>query len=356
MFFNKISVSVHLQNMNRFLFLILASVILATSCSRNYPGIEAYEISADTPDYHNLAYWASHPGKKDYGDNIPSKASDKSFEQYPIDVFFIHPTTYTRKRSGADRWNASLTDQELNKKTDESTILYQASIFNGTGRLFAPRYRQAHITSFFRTEGGPGKAALDLAYEDVKEAFSTYLESQNQGRPFIIASHSQGTFHAKRLIAEFVDGKPLQDQLVAAYLVGIPVEKDLFDNIEVCSKPEQTRCFCSWRTFRSGFIPSSFYPAGDHIAVTNPVTWTVDKAKVPKEAHQGAVLRNFNKIFSGIVSAQIHEGLLWIDKPKFPWSFLFTRKNYHIADLNFFYIDVRENSKVRAMNYLKERS
>ena len=41
-----------------------------------------------------------------------------------------------------------LNDQSLNAKTDYSTILYQASAFNEY-RVFAPRYRQAHLRSYY---------------------------------------------------------------------------------------------------------------------------------------------------------------------------------------------------------------
>ena len=64
------------------------------------------------------------------------------------------------------------------------------------------------------------RAAFELAYSDVLRAFDYYLAHENHGRPFILASHSQGSLHALRLIQERLAGKPLQKQLVAAYLIG----------------------------------------------------------------------------------------------------------------------------------------
>jgi len=57
---------------------------------------------------------------------------------------------------------------------------------------------------------------LELAYQDVKTAFEYYLKNWNQDRPIIIASHSQGSVHAQRLLKEFFEDKPLAKQLVAA--------------------------------------------------------------------------------------------------------------------------------------------
>ncbi|MEL4881666.1 DUF3089 domain-containing protein, partial [Shewanella algae] len=83
----------------------------------------------------------------------------------------------------------------------EGTILFQASIFNAAGRVFAPYYRQAHISSYYpisQLDSIAAKASFDLAYSDIKKAFENFLQLWNEGRPIIIASHSQGTTHAKR--------------------------------------------------------------------------------------------------------------------------------------------------------------
>lgn len=296
------------------------------------------------PDYAKPEYWAAHPDHNDPADRVPEGLENQQAEA-PIDVFFLHPTTLSKKPR---QWNADLLDAKTNQKTDETTILYQASIFNATGRVYAPRYRQAHLRVFFIDDKKSAEAALDLAYEDVKAAFEYYLEHENQNRPIIIAGHSQGALHGKRLLAEFFDGQPLQRRLVAAYLVGWPVKKDEYKNIPPCEDAYQTGCVCSWRTFKHGFTPKEKgFVLGDSILVTNPLTWTATSEPAPKTLNDGAVVRDFEDIYPRIADAEIHNGILWTHKPKFPGSFLIWRRNYHIADLNFFYVDVRENAKRR---------
>ncbi|MEO6166685.1 MAG: DUF3089 domain-containing protein [Chitinophagales bacterium] len=119
------------------------------------------------------------------------------------DVFFIHPTIYTYKPTTAYEWNGDVNDVTLNTKTDYSTIHYQVTVFNGSCKIYAPRYRQAHITAFYAAKGDDGREALDIAYSDVRAAFQYYLEHYNNGRPVIIASHSQGTRHAEHLLKDF---------------------------------------------------------------------------------------------------------------------------------------------------------
>ncbi|HHH50208.1 MAG TPA: DUF3089 domain-containing protein, partial [Saprospiraceae bacterium] len=185
--------------------------------------------SLNAPDYSNLDYWAALPSKKDEADRTPDSSMKDQQATAKVDVFFLHPTTFIKNKK-SNLWNASIDDQELNAKTDKSTILNQASIFNGAGRVFAPRYRQAHLAAYYTIDKATAKKALDFAYQDIKAAFEYYLQHYNNGRPIIIASHSQGTTHAGRLISEYFDGKELQKKLVAAYLIGMPVKKDQFKN------------------------------------------------------------------------------------------------------------------------------
>ena len=78
------------------------------------------------------------------------------------------------------------------------------------------RYRQANIFAYFRGDE-IRKQALGFAYQDVLRAFQYFLQHRSQGRPFVIASHSQGTHHGTRLLEEVIDGTPLAQRLVAAY-------------------------------------------------------------------------------------------------------------------------------------------
>ncbi len=323
----------------------LAILLLASACS------SSSHFSTDAtgvpfaPSYANADAWAALPDKKDPADLTPSDTITDNQAVAMADVFFLHPTIYSGRR-GSQPWNGAIDDPKLNKKVDNSTIKYQASIFNGAGRVYAPRYRQAHLSAYYLENKALQKEIFDIAYNDIKAAFEYYLQYYNENRPIIIASHSQGTTHAKRLLREFFDGKPLQKQLVAAYLVGIPVESDYFEFIKPCDSPDETGCFVSWRAYRKEHFPNS-YKKNNNIIVTNPLTWTRDTTLAPKTLNYGSVLRKFDKIYPQIAEAQVHDGLLWLDRPQFPGSFLLNNPNYHIADYNFYYLNVRHNAMKR---------
>lgn len=306
---------------------------------------------SNTPDYSNLDNWAAHPWKYDPSDSVPEPLKADFHLDSAVDVFFIHPTTYVDAKQPFG-WNAPVTDSAINSKTDKGTILYQASIFNIAGRVFAPRYRQANLNAYYTTDTVSALTALNEAYDDVKAAFEYYLQHYNNGRPIIIASHSQGTTHAKRLLKEFFDGKPLQARLVAAYIVGIAVQPNYFTNILPCNKPSQTGCFCTWRTMENGYLTPFVQNENFTAVVTNPLSWDIDKPDVPRENNEGSVLLKFNKLMMHVAGATIHGGVLWTEKPHFFGNILYTNKNYHIADYNLYYLSVRNNVQQRVKAFM----
>lgn len=306
------------------------------------------------PDYSSPAYWSALPEKLDSADAVPLSNWHNVQDTSPIDVFFIHPTSYIGKK-GQKKWNADIDDQKVNDDVDQAPIRYQATIFNGAGKIYAPRYRQAHLHSFFTKRKADAKKALELAYQDVKNAFNYYIRHYNGNRPFIIAGHSQGSLHGMNLIKDLVDSTALQEKLVVAYLPGWPILKDQFQNIHPCKTREETGCFCSWRTVKEGYLPRLLHMPGKNILVTNPVRWDLDPAPTKKEDQLGGILRDFHTMRKALVAVRIYEDLLWSTKPDFPGSILLTKKNYHIADYNLFYADVRRNAQDRVRAYLAKR-
>lgn len=308
------------------------------------------------PNYSDLYYWAAHPDKKDPADSVPKPLKSISVMDTLVDVFFIHPTTYTDGQLPFG-YSAPINNKELNAKTDYTTILFQASAFNEAGRIFAPRYRQANLQAYFpknNSDSALALAAFELAYQDVKMAFTYYLEHHNSGKPIIIAAHSQGTTHGKRLIKEFFDNQPLQKKLVAAYLIGIPVSERDYTNIESCKSPEQTGCIVSWRTYKTGFTPPLILKEENKAIVTNPLTWNEEPALADAGLNKGGILLNFNKIVPGVASAKIEGNVLWTNKPRFFGNIFYTTKNYHVGDINLYYLNIRENLKLRTSSYFNK--
>lgn len=338
------------------IFILFSCTFLAACSQKNFSSRPAYQFSAadGTPDYSNISYWAAHPWKWDPSDSIPQPLRNDYRKDSLADVFFLYPTTYTSP--DAQNTNAGIDDTELNVKTDYSPILYQASAFSEKNRVFAPRYRQAHIRNYYTHDTLAAAAAFDLAYQDVKAAFIYYMDHYNNGRPVIIASHSQGTTHAIRLLKEFFDDKPLQNQLVCAYILGMPVAENYFTTIPVCTDSLSTGCYVTWRTYHTGYEGTAYVQAEKfNVKVTNPLTWTTGNGYASDKLNTGGILKNFNKLVPAVVDAQVHQNILWSSKPKFFGNILLRSQNYHIGDINLFYNNIRENvsARIRAFNQRK---
>lgn len=331
----------------RYLVMLLAlSPAVLESCSSRFtqqnPGTA--ESALIVPDYRDSNDWAAHPLKKDLADEVPAPLRSQYQPDSSVDVFYLHPTTLTEEKK--PEWNGSLLDTLLNRKTDSRPILYQATAFNEYN-VYAPRYRQAHLRSYFTSDTARARQAFDLAYSDVRAAFLEYLKT-NQGRPIILAAHSQGSTHAIRLLKEFFDGKPLQKQLVAAYVIGMRIPDD-FSSLKMCNDSTSTGCIVGWRSYKEGYTPEFVEKETGKAMVTNPLTWTSsDGQPAPDSLNDGAVLTRFDRVYRHAADARIHDRILWVSELHFPGSLLVRKKkNLHVGDINLYYVNIRENARTR---------
>jgi hypothetical protein len=87
-------------------------------------------------DYAKQENWAALPTMQDNADWTP-KGLQNLQDSAKTDVFFIHPTTDVTGFKG----NAAIDDKSINRQTDNFPIKYQASVFNESCKVYAPRYQ-----------------------------------------------------------------------------------------------------------------------------------------------------------------------------------------------------------------------
>jgi hypothetical protein len=338
----------------RFIWLLIFILVSASSgCVRMFIAHKTripWSVPPPAPDYSRPEAWAALPSKADPADRVPEGSDLRNLQaEARADVFFIHPTSYLRHTGKSEGWNADWTDESINAKTDAGSILNQASAFNNTGRIYAPRYRQAYLYTYVTPDTGLKWRVLDTAYADVRRAFEYYLAHYHEGRPIIIASHSQGTTHAIRLVRDFFDGESrLREKLVAAYLVGMDVYDSSFTVIKPCRDAYDNRCFVSWRAFASDFKAGGTYLKKSAGAVcTNPLTWKTDTVYAPAELNRGGVTGKFSAVVPNLCDARVSEGVLEVNRAGIRDGTYRKMKNYHVADYNLFYLNIRDNAADR---------
>lgn len=299
------------------------------------------------PDYVMQESWSALPFRKDAADIVPKNEVWISDSLKSVDVFYIHPTTYQK----GEFWNAGLDLKKINRKVDKYPVKLQASVFNASCRVYAPRYRQAVVDVFYHPSED-GDKALDLAYQDVKRAFQYFIKNNSNGRPFVIASHSQGSLLTRRLLKEMIDGKDLQKQMVAAYIIGFTMVDTLYQNLNICESAAETGCYITWQSYKEGFRPDGTFHRNTQSI--NPLSWTLDTAKIIIDDYSGTVVLSPKCIRTRKIEVQIKDiggKVLWVDT-KAPW-FRFM-KDLHIADYGLFYMDIRKNVSTRIEAYLKK--
>jgi hypothetical protein len=326
------------------------------------------------PDYSQASSWAALPDRADDADAVPGGEVQDRQSSAEVDVFFVHPTTYF----GTGSWNQAQDDALTNQLTDKFVLRGQAAVFNSCCRIYAPRYRQATIYSFM-DRSGSGQSALQLAYQDVERAFDYFIEHYNQGRPFILAAHSQGSLHVRTLLEKRITGTALRERLVAAYPIGFGIDREVLakavPDVPVCDSAEQIGCIVTWNAV--GPRADKWGDTGKSICV-NPLTWHTDGAPAEASLNLGGVAYagTFEGTLAdvegvpqdfvdakpilepGVADAQCVDGMLLVQEihSKHYAARPMGRDNYHIYDYNLFHMNLRKNVEGRVAKYLQSRA
>lgn len=326
---------------------VLFLLVFLVGCQTTYQTQVFQQKNIPTaPNYEDEKAWAVLPSK--YPEELRPFTSN-AVKDLKADVFYVYPTLLTDTKDL--RWNAPIDDIEQNAKIVTLTVKYQASPFATSGKIYVPIYRQAHLRSYSLYKKG-GKQAFEIAYADVRKAFETYLRKYNNGRPIIIASHSQGTNHATQLLKDFFDGKPLQNRLIAAYIPGMGIKPDEFETLKPMTNPSETGGFVSWNTRKRNSYPKNKEVYKGSVT-TNPITWN-SALKTTRNQHKGFLYSN-DQLYKKSFKTEITDGMVWISLPHFPLRyFAIFKKNYHIGDINLFWQDIKENVELRTKTWLEE--
>ncbi len=346
-------------------------LVIAQLAKPNHGWDLAYK--SPTPNYADASAWAARPDTDNLAKLVP--AGVNAGGAHAVDVFFIHPTGYMK---GYD-WNSPLNPKSSTEENTKWMMANQASSFNGCCDVYAPRYREMSIMGYMAGSKDIQKKAMDFAYADVVRAFDYFIAHDSNGRPFIIASHSQGTAHAFRLIQEKIDGTPLAGRMVAAYILGGGIknrEVDALKTVHACDGPTDLHCINHWATWGEGGSPwdQSKLSKGDQLLCTNPLTWKRDGEMADAKLDHGGVPStgrfSINSIgddhpagiqfgplkapVKGWTHAACREGLLWVgDQKGGPFDGLdLGGKNYHGLDYPLFHMDIEDNAIARVNAYL----
>lgn len=316
-------------------------------------------VAPPPPRYEDDASWSALPGREDTADRVPAGTEPVDPRTGSVDVFYVHPTSYV-----GSNWNAPTTDARLNADTDRVATGIQAAVFNACCAVYAPRYRQANGTAFYRPSAD-GQRAIDLAYDDIRRAFDAFQSRRGAERPFVLAAHSQGAILATRLLVDAIHGTDRRALLVAAYLIGgeVTIEglREAAPDIEPCRSPDDLHCVVAYQARSATFQPTRFELNGAdrrERLCTNPLRWLPDGRHAPATENLGAVFLESEDRAPrpGFADAQCVGGRLVVstigplerDLPSRILDHVMGAGNYHPIEYQLYFMNLRQNAKIRA--------
>ena len=221
-------------------------------------------LTADN-DYRLGRNWLCRPGRRDacaVDQKVTRVGADGSLNVEPdprpstpvADCFYVYPTASLEPTPISDMVASS---------DENDRIASQFARFASVCRPFAPIYRQVTLTALrARLSGAKVDWDEERGYRDIRDAWRDYLDHDNRGRPFVLIGHSQGANVLKRLVAEEIDGKPIQRRLLSAILPGtsllVPKGKEVggdFKSINLCRASSQIDCAIVWASYRDSIPP-----------------------------------------------------------------------------------------------------
>jgi hypothetical protein len=261
----------HLSRRSRYAVIICGALgfLLAIALAATWDGILRTGLDPQTPfqtyrppaapEYSQAAAWALNP-----------VTDGRRLTTGPVDVFFVHPTTF----AGGRNWNGPLDDREPNRRLEQTMLPNYAGPFARVGRVFAPRYRQASLYAYQLTLREDARDARRFAYGDVRNAFRVYLARYNFGRPFILVGVEQGASIADRLLREEIAPNPnLVSKLAAAYLTGAAIPAAPYSSdklLPACTRRAEAHCMVGWVS------SDEADPNGARRLLSRALVWTPD--------------------------------------------------------------------------------
>jgi len=319
--------------MRSYLKIIFVAIsIIVISCDDDY-----VQYQDNKPDYSSIYYWAYCPSQIEKN----------------VDVFYVYPTLF----GGRENNNMDITDTKM-RSLVQAVIPKQAGVFVDYCNVFVPYYRQMSLDGLTMDEEQRNQY-FSIGLTDVEQAFDFYINNLNNGRPFIIAGHSQGS----QVIIELMKSKFGDDEvfhkLVAAYIIGYSVtDEDLAECewLKIAEAEDDIGVIITYNTQSESATGSPVLLPNANCV--NPLNWKTTSEYAQKELNLGAVFFKGNGEIDSIVGqftdAWIDDnGALVTGTPNVNAysSDIFPIGVYHMYDYSFFFNNLKENVGVRIETY-----
>jgi hypothetical protein len=316
--------------------------------------------AGEAPDYSKKECWFQ----------IPEITKD-------VDTFYIPATEYV-----ASSFNEGASDYAEIGNPDVmagAPVEYEAhaSVFADSTNVFMPYYRQAGLrfaAETWQRDGTIDAAISGIPYDDISSALDYYFDNYNEGRPFIIAGHSQGSAMTKLVLKKYFKEHPdYYERMIAAYVIGYGVTKDELEenpHLKFATGETDTGVIISWNTegpknSEENATTVVLFPNSISI---NPLNWKLDDTYAPASENLGSYMPNEKgeyEIMDVGADAQVNpeRGVVITNAASEPMpegmeevvSSLFGPDGRHASDYSYFYNNIKDNAAKRIATYMENK-
>ena len=307
------------------------------------------EDAGKAPDYSKTECWYK----------IPEITKD-------VDTFYIYSTMYGGANEG-DPDYAPLDNAEVLENIGIEHAI-KSSVFEDSTNLFIPFYRQAGMAFVLRKMAETGSidsAMSSTPYDDVTAALDYYFENYNEGRPFVIAGHSQGAAILRLVLQGYFKEHPeYYERMVAAYAIGFSVTKDYLEanpHLKFATGESDTGVIISWNA--EG--PKNVEENAANVLVLpnaisiNPLNWKLDETYAPASENLGSIVIDEKtgsteiRDINGDAQINLARGTVITNADAVPnENHEYTGpQSYHQDDYSIFYNNIKDNVAKRIAAY-----
>ena len=347
------------MNVRKILLLFIALFVSLTLVACGNDSSKSEPVATD---YSQAAHWLSLP------------ATVKA-----VDVFYLYPTAW-QKVNNSDPDICDIDNPSM-LAGSASAFARQATAFETFANIYAPYYRQADAAYVLALPLAEHDAVIaGIPTLDAVAAFDYYIKHYNNGRPFILAAHSQGSNVLINLLAGYMKDHPdVYSRMIAAYVIGYPVTAQyLADNphLKFATGADDTGVIISWNTEAPVIGGVNPVLSGLVGLVINPLTWTTEETFIDNSYNLGSILLKSNgsvaedangnfELMTPSADAQIDKtkGVLicstvdaniWSPGPSTQNPVAFPKGVFHTFDYPFYYYNIRANAQNRVNKFLSK--
>ena len=296
-------------------------------------GIEKLENSID---YSNPEHWMLLP-------QDTKKA---------VDAIYIYPTVYGTL-SGTEDDIADIEDTSMRVMALYSAA-NQASVFEESCNVYAPYYRQFTVESLLDIIDNSPESLYYVAAKDLYPMLDYYFENYNEGRPFILAGHSQGSVWLTVILEDYMKEHPeYLERMVAAYAIGYSVTEEYLEknpHLKFAGSADDTGVIISYNTEGMGNKDAYNCVVKEGAISINPINWTLDGTYASTEENLGT-LKESGELVKNYADARVdvERGVVICDSVKNSkemqetLSKYFGPESFHLQDYNLYYGNLQQN-------------